>query len=198
MGNGASTGSNSAGRGPHFPQIPGAGRSHRSPNSSIRNFGRKVIHELTPLKTVSPTNVSVKRHVSDSDLPLHAASSTELHLTGATGPFANRINGLYEHDDVRRGFYGNSCNGKKIYYRCNNQLSPSKKNQGSTIIRYNRLGHWEVLQTMSDDKQLVLARTADSKLPDPENATEWFVRKRLIPPSQTRRGSMREFLDSVT
>jgi len=162
-----------------------------------------AILSQNPLRTVSPSSVSVNRRITHH---------TELQVNGATGPFANKINGVYELNDTIAGSRilspgGNTYRGEKIYYKCNNQpTSPSNRNRDSITIRYTRMGYWIVVQTSPGHEELVLASTAKSMLTDPDEATKWFVR-RLVksksapvptsPPRGKRRRSMKEFLDLV-
>merc|ERR1711939_999003 len=112
------------------------GRFQRSRTS----FQPDVCRKLIPLKTtVSSTNVAMDRRQNGSK------AHTELEVQGARGPFASKINGMYEHDISRQSSpRRNMCHGKKIYYRCNNQLSPSQKRRKNILIRCNSLGYWIV------------------------------------------------------
>ena len=176
-------------------------RCTNAPNLRVRTFGHEAFGEVLSLTAASPNTVSISRR--DIDLPRRTTPHTELLVNGARGPFANKINGVYEYDNTQYlscGKISTLCHGRRVYYKRNNQMSPSKRDQKSVIIRYTRSGHWIAVETAHGREQLVLARSAKSMLPDPEKATDWFVRKCLLKsntcPRKTR--SVKQFLESLT
>ena len=107
----------------------------------------------------------------DGDDISMVSSGEELRVTGAKGPFANKINGVY----ICGGYDNHMWNGRAIYHRCNDSL---EKEEVETIILYDEEDRWSVLQTvLENDEQLLLAYCAQAELADPSEASQWFIRQ---------------------